>query len=261
MTLGERIRACRQSAGLSQEKVAELVGVSRQAVTKWEAGQSAPSTENLFKLAEVLGTTVDLLLMETGSESPSLAGQIYRLYELEAEKKRVGQKRQAQKNAAAALLVVLGYLAIYLTGRLIWCTSSETSLMGWLVLAAPAGENSYLYGWLLSSGLFWAAMALSVLPALLGKYRFSLTTLAAFLIGLLLGMGFGPNPGGAFYGNTHYGWAIWGGIFLFSIPMGIALEKLSKGTLPVRSKKLRIWGAVFLLGTAAVVLLVRASIP
>ena len=62
MALGEKIRACRQDAGLSQEKVAELVGVSRQAVTKWEANQSAPSTENLFKLAAVFGTTVDFLL-------------------------------------------------------------------------------------------------------------------------------------------------------------------------------------------------------
>ena len=50
MSLGEKIKACRQNAGMSQEKVAELVGVSRQAVTKWEANQSAPNTENMFKL-------------------------------------------------------------------------------------------------------------------------------------------------------------------------------------------------------------------
>ena len=65
----KKIKACRQNAGMSQEKVAELVGVSRQAVTKREANQSAPNTENLFKLAEILGTTVDLLLasQETGT--------------------------------------------------------------------------------------------------------------------------------------------------------------------------------------------------
>ena len=45
MSLGERIKALRRRAGLSQEQVAEQVGVSRQAVAKWEAGQSAPSTE------------------------------------------------------------------------------------------------------------------------------------------------------------------------------------------------------------------------
>ena len=53
-TLGERIRAARQAAGLSQEKLAERLGLTRQAVTKWETGQSAPSTENLLHLAEVM---------------------------------------------------------------------------------------------------------------------------------------------------------------------------------------------------------------
>ncbi len=62
MTLAERIKEQRKKAGMSQEKVAELVGVSRQAVTKWESGQSVPSTQNLFKLAEIFGTTVDILL-------------------------------------------------------------------------------------------------------------------------------------------------------------------------------------------------------
>ncbi len=38
MTLGERIKQCRQDAAMSQEKLAELLGVSRQAVTKWGSG-------------------------------------------------------------------------------------------------------------------------------------------------------------------------------------------------------------------------------
>ena len=43
--LGARIRAARQAAGLSQEKLAERLGLTRQAVIKWETGQSAPSTK------------------------------------------------------------------------------------------------------------------------------------------------------------------------------------------------------------------------
>ena len=76
MTLGERIKTCRQQAGMSQEKVAELVGISRQAVTKWETNQSAPSTENLFKLAEIFGTTVDLLLPAENSVEETSAQAI-----------------------------------------------------------------------------------------------------------------------------------------------------------------------------------------
>ena len=76
MTLGERIKAFRKNAGMSQEKVAELVSVSRQAVTKWESGKSAPSTDNLFKLAEIFGTTVDLLL-DSESGGKTAAEELY----------------------------------------------------------------------------------------------------------------------------------------------------------------------------------------
>ena len=88
MALGERIKACRQNAGMSQEKVAELLGVSRQAVTKWEVNQSAPNTENLFKLAEIFGTTVDMLLDSDDNSKQSSAEQIYYLYKMEEEKKK-----------------------------------------------------------------------------------------------------------------------------------------------------------------------------
>jgi transcriptional regulator with XRE-family HTH domain len=54
MTLSEKIKEERNKMGYSQEKIAELVGVSRQAVTKWESGQSVPSMENLIALAGIL---------------------------------------------------------------------------------------------------------------------------------------------------------------------------------------------------------------
>lgn len=69
--LNERIKAHRRAAGLSQEALAARLGVSRQAVAKWESGQSAPSTENLFYLAQIFGTTVDLLLPPPGGAEPS----------------------------------------------------------------------------------------------------------------------------------------------------------------------------------------------
>lgn len=62
MPLGNHIKENRKRCGLSQEKLAELVGVSRQAVTKWETAQSAPSTDNLIRLAEVFDISLDRLL-------------------------------------------------------------------------------------------------------------------------------------------------------------------------------------------------------
>jgi len=58
MTVGERIKEQRIKKGFSQEKVAELIGISRQAVTKWEAGQSVPSMANLMTLAELFGVSL-----------------------------------------------------------------------------------------------------------------------------------------------------------------------------------------------------------
>ena len=228
MALGEKIKACRQRAGMSQEKVAELVGVSRQAVTKWEVNQSAPNTENLFKLAEIFGTTVDMLLASEDENKPSPAEQIYYLYKMEEEKKAALKKQAQKRTLLIALLIAVGYMSIYLIGRIIWCDLSQSTLIGWLFFVRPSGEHSYLYGWLLSSNLFWYAMVLSVIPALFGKYTFSCTTLVGFVIGLVAGMIFGPYPEGAAIGPDHYGWAIWGAIFLVSIMMGIIVERYKK---------------------------------
>lgn len=224
MTVGERIKACRQNAGMSQEKVADLIGVSRQAVTKWEADQSAPNTENLFKLAELFGTTVDMLLDTGNTASSSAVEQVYALFKREEERKRADRSKRRKENMASALIVVCAYLTIYLIGRFIWCDRSNSSLLGWLVSAKPSGSNSYLYGWLLSSDLFWIAMAISAVPSLFGRHRFSFVTLLAFALGLLAGIVFGPNPAGAPYGHDHYGWAIWGGIYLLSVIVGIVAE-------------------------------------
>lgn len=60
--LGENITRFRKEKGLSQEKVAEYMAVSRQAVTKWESNISKPSSDNLIKLAELFDVKVDVLL-------------------------------------------------------------------------------------------------------------------------------------------------------------------------------------------------------
>lgn len=62
MTTGAIIQRERARLGLSQEKLAELVGVSRQAVSKWELGDAMPDTDKLVPLARALGISVDTLL-------------------------------------------------------------------------------------------------------------------------------------------------------------------------------------------------------
>ena len=63
-TLGERLQENRARCRMSQEFVAEAVGVSRQAVSKWENGTSDPSTANLIALAKLYGVSAEELLKE-----------------------------------------------------------------------------------------------------------------------------------------------------------------------------------------------------
>ena len=70
MTLGQRIRERREALGLSQEKVAEQMGVSRQAVGKWESDDARPSTENLLRLAQLLATDVQDLATGEAASTP-----------------------------------------------------------------------------------------------------------------------------------------------------------------------------------------------
>ncbi|MCF2660545.1 helix-turn-helix domain-containing protein [Pseudoflavonifractor phocaeensis] len=63
-SLGEVIKRHRMECQMTQEFVAEALGVSRQAISKWESGASDPSTSNLSALAKLFGTTAEELLRE-----------------------------------------------------------------------------------------------------------------------------------------------------------------------------------------------------
>lgn len=68
MTLEEQIKHYRKQAGLSQEKMAEKIGVSRQAITKWENGTGTPDIANLMAIADLFQISVDELLSNEKSE-------------------------------------------------------------------------------------------------------------------------------------------------------------------------------------------------
>jgi len=63
--VGERIRKLRTERGLTQEKLAEQIGVARGSVARYEAGTYYPSQEVIVKLAAILGVTTDLILGNT----------------------------------------------------------------------------------------------------------------------------------------------------------------------------------------------------
>lgn len=64
MTMAEKILAQRKKEGLSQEELAEKLGVSRQAISRWEMGAAFPDAPNILGLSRLFGVTTDYLLYD-----------------------------------------------------------------------------------------------------------------------------------------------------------------------------------------------------
>lgn len=62
MNLADRVLNMRKSEGISQEELADKIGVSRQAVSKWESGQSTPDLEKIIMMSEIFHVTTDYIL-------------------------------------------------------------------------------------------------------------------------------------------------------------------------------------------------------
>lgn len=72
MTLAEKLKSMRKQAGLSQEQLAEKLGVSRQAVTKWETDAGIPDIENVMAISALFDISMDELLSnEKGAKKPT----------------------------------------------------------------------------------------------------------------------------------------------------------------------------------------------
>ena len=87
MTLGQKLKEIRKRFGLSQEQLAEIMNVSRQAITKWENDVGLPDTSNLQELSKIFGITIDYLLNNDNS-LPVLSMK----KELDKEKYEMNQK-------------------------------------------------------------------------------------------------------------------------------------------------------------------------
>lgn len=68
MTFGEKLTNLRRAQNYTQEQFANLLGVSRQAVSRWESGTAYPETDKLIKIAEMFDCSVDYLLKESVGE-------------------------------------------------------------------------------------------------------------------------------------------------------------------------------------------------
>ena len=72
MRLGEKIQVLRKQRDISQEQLAERLSVSRQAISKWETGESLPDVENILQLSNIFDVTTDYLLKTYYDEQPTV---------------------------------------------------------------------------------------------------------------------------------------------------------------------------------------------
>lgn len=110
--LADRLVELRKEHKLSQEALAEKLGLSRQSISKWERAEASPDTDNLIALAEVYGVTLDELL---GNNEPKAEKT-----EPQATKKQLSAKQiKGKSNLKKAPLLFLGAIALYAGGGIV----------------------------------------------------------------------------------------------------------------------------------------------
>ena len=102
MTIGQRIKSLRMDRSLSQEYVAISLGVSRQAVSKWETDAAVPDTYNLIALAKLFEVSVESIVSVAGEDS----------VETVAESEATSEKRRNVGLLACAVSILVGLALI-----------------------------------------------------------------------------------------------------------------------------------------------------
>ena len=105
MTFGEKLKTIRKKADMSQEKLAEKLGVSRQAITKWETDMGIPDIENIMAVSALFDISIDELL----SKEKDTKKQSDYLFKSVTEYDIAETKRYDMKLGGAKRIVLSGY--------------------------------------------------------------------------------------------------------------------------------------------------------
>lgn len=108
MTFSEKLKSVRKKAGMSQEKLAEKIGVSRQAITKWETDSVIPDIDNMMALSALFNISLDELLSNEKTEKK----QTDYFYESVTEYDIDNLKRFDMNLGGANTFVLSGYVPI-----------------------------------------------------------------------------------------------------------------------------------------------------
>ena len=102
LEIANRLQKLRKEKGYSQEQLAEALGISRQAVSKWERAESSPDTDNLICLAKLYGVSLDELL-----STDETVESIVENKEIEDEEaKRIADEIRKEGNRKNTILIL-----------------------------------------------------------------------------------------------------------------------------------------------------------
>lgn len=104
MTIGVKIQTLRKQKGMSQEQLAEALGVSRQAVSKWEAEQSVPDIDKIIAICDFFGVTTDYILR--GVELSQPQPEPTPVYTYNISETEVKEEDTAKRKKSALLLAI-----------------------------------------------------------------------------------------------------------------------------------------------------------
>lgn len=117
MTIGIKIQTLRKQRGMSQEQLAEALGVSRQAVSKWESEQSVPDIDKIIAICDFFGVTTDYILRDAElTQSQPEATEVYTYNNINETEKEDTEKRKksALLLAIAIMLYILCVIPVFL---------------------------------------------------------------------------------------------------------------------------------------------------
>lgn len=114
MTLHEKIYILRKKNGLSQEALAESLGVSRQSVSKWETGEATPEVSKLLSLSKLFGVTTDYLLNDETEEENVSETARNEMPSSDFEVTSVSESRPIKKGRNVRTLVIILLICIVL---------------------------------------------------------------------------------------------------------------------------------------------------
>lgn len=115
MNLSRRIFELRKAQGLSQEQLAEKLGVSRQSVSKWESGDSIPEIERLLQMSKVFDVTTDYLLKEGDADGVPIRTEMPEMQQQTpaSETKKAAIRRYRILSCATVYLLTFVLLLIF----------------------------------------------------------------------------------------------------------------------------------------------------